>query len=86
MITGYLYKQYPKPSKKPIYGTVSCDQKRMFLWENLESKNTHILAELRVPEIVHASTKGVLFRGFEPYGFDKTGREITKYQEWWITK
>lgn len=84
MITGRLQKQLPKPSK-PIVGAMTCHDKRALWWDDPSTSNGKILAEIRNPEIVSSSTHGIHFRGFEPSGTDKTGREVLKYQEWWIT-
>jgi hypothetical protein len=84
MITGKLQKQLPKPSK-PINGTMTCYEKRLLWWDDPTTTMGRILAEIRTPEIISASTHGIYFRGFEPSGVDKSGREILKYQEWWIT-
>jgi len=84
MITGRLQKQLPKPSK-PINGTMTCHDKRLLWWDDPTTTMGRILAEIRNPEIMSASTHGIQFRGFEPSGIDKSGREVLKYQEWWIT-
>jgi hypothetical protein len=84
MITGRLRKQLPKPSK-PIDGTMTCHDKRLLWWDDPTTTMGRILAEIRNPEIMSASTHGIQFRGFEPSGIDKSGREVLKYQEWWIT-
>lgn len=84
MINGQLQKQLPKPSK-PIEGIATCHEKRLLWWDDPTATTGKILAEIRNPEIMSASTHGIHFRGFEPSGFDNSGREILKYQEWWIT-
>jgi len=84
MITGRLQKQLPKPSK-PIGGTMTYHEKRLLWWDDPTTTMGRILAEIRNPEIMSASTHGIQFRGFEPSGIDKSGREVLKYQEWWIT-
>ena len=84
MISGRLQKQLPKPSK-PINGAMTSDNKRLIWWDDPTTVLAKILAEIRNPEIMSASTYGIQFRGFEPSGIDKSGREVLKYQEWWIT-
>ena len=84
MIKGRLQKQLPKPSK-PINGTMTSDKKRMIWWDDPTTASGRILAEIRNPEIMSASTHGIQFSGFEPSGIDRSGREVLKYQEWWIT-
>ena len=84
MITGLLFKQLPKASK-PIAGTLTCNEKRMIWWDDPAATTGKVLAEIINPEVVFASTHGIYFKGFEPCGTDKTGRQIAKYQEWWIT-
>jgi hypothetical protein len=84
MITGRLQKTLPKQSK-PIDGAMTSNEKRMLWWDDPSKVDGRILAEIRNPEIMSASKYGIQFRGFEPSGIDKSGREILKYQEWWIT-
>jgi hypothetical protein len=74
-----LFKQRPKPPKVPITGYFTVGDKKAQFWTNGAR-----IYELYFPEIVHASSIGIYLKGFEPAGADKTGREITKYQEWWI--
>lgn len=83
MITGRLVKQLPKPSK-PIDGVMTADDKKMYWWDDPTTENGKVLAKLRLPEILSASTRGIHFSGFES-GVDKMGRETLIYQEWWIT-
>lgn len=83
MIAGRLIKQLPKPSK-PIDGVMTAEDKKMYWWDDPTTEMGMVLAELHLPEILSASTKGIHFKGFES-GFDKKGRETLKYQEWWIT-
>ncbi len=84
MIAGRLQKQLPKPLK-PIRGVMTCNGKQMYWWDDPTTASGNVLAEIRNPQIVSASTRGIMFSGFEPSGIDKAGREILKYQEWWIT-
>ncbi len=76
----YLIKQLPKPSKIKTKGYLSVDpttkQARFFA---LGNSATPILEKV---EIKFASSQSILLSGFEPTGFDKTGREKYKYQEW----
>jgi hypothetical protein len=64
---------------------MTCDDKRLMWWDDPTRTSGKILSELRNPEIVSASTHGIMFRGYEPSGTDNAGREVLKYQEWWIT-
>jgi len=79
-----MHKQKPK-ALPPIEGVMTCHEKRLIWWDDAASTQGKKLAEMIHPEIISASTYGVLFRGFEPRGVDKLGREILEYQEWWIT-
>ena len=78
-----LYKQLPNPPKSPIIGQFTVHNKVADFWTPDATKGS-LVAELRFPEIVHASSEGIFLNGYEPAGVDKTGREITKYQEWWM--
>jgi hypothetical protein len=54
-------------------------------WDDPTSDHARLLAELRHAEIVSASSHGIMLKGYEPAGVDRHGREVMKYQEWWIT-
>ena len=85
MIKGNLNKAFPKTNKL-VPGQATFSHNRMIWWDDLSIVSATILAELRNPEIVFASSRLVQWRGFEPAGVDKSGREILKYQEWFITQ
>ena len=87
MIKGKLFKQQPIPSKPVvgIAGMLTADGNDLKWWNDCTSVNGKVLAELRKAEIQAASSHGILFRGYEPAATDKHGREVLKYQEWWIT-
>jgi len=80
-ISFNVFKQKPKPSKKPYKGIISVLNKVMNVIEN--EGNGNIVAELRNPEIIHANSYGMGFRGFEPNGVDVHQTEKYIYQEWW---
>jgi hypothetical protein len=84
MIKGQLQKQLPKPSK-PILGAMTCHDKQLFWWDDPTAPIGRILTQMRNPEIVSANSHGIHIKGYEPSGIDKSGREVLKYQEWWIT-
>ena len=79
-----LYKQLPKPAKKPIEGQITAHHKNMDFWTPNAGGDGKIAASLSHPEIVYATSHGIYLKGYEPSGVDKTGREVVKYQEWWI--
>ncbi len=56
----------------------------MFFWDDPTAHNGRVLAQLEKPEIIFISTTGLMFKGYEPDGVDKTGRKKFKYQEWFI--
>lgn len=84
MVTGKLYTQQPKPSKTPIAGVLSYSDGKL-QWRSGYGPGSKVLAALLHPEITHASSESIEFKGYEPTGYD-AGREVVKYQEWWITK
>ena len=72
-----LYLQLPKPSKKPLRGTLSSDKNVAHFFAGLL-----LQAELSEPAIVFINPDGIMLRGYEPDGFDQTGRAKFRYQEW----
>lgn len=84
MNMGLMQKRLSRPSV-PQCGVMTCQGGVMRWWDDPTSAAGKILAVLRNPEMISASTKGIHFRGFEPSGVDRGGREVLKYQEWWIT-
>jgi len=91
MISGLLNRGFPKPKSGKLFskllsGVLTFEHKRMLWWDDPTKEDGKILAELCNPEIKTISTFGIHICGFEPAGIDKAGREILKYQEWWITK
>lgn len=69
----------------PIVGTLSSDKTQCLFSED----ETGINFLLEQPEIIFINPDGIMLRGFEPDGVDKTGRKKYKYQEWycrWIVE
>jgi len=83
-MTGNLYIQKPKPSKTPLTGAATCDHDEMIFWDDPTNQRGHVLAVIRHPELVFINSHGVMVKGYEPDGEDKTGRSKFKYQEWFI--
>jgi hypothetical protein len=84
MITGTLRKQKPKPGAA-IIGMMTADSNNLQWWDDSTQRHGRIMAELRKAEIQSASSHGISIKGYEPAGVDRHGREILKYQEWWLT-
>ena len=84
---GKLYKQKPIPTKpgSGIVGMLTADGNELIWWSDCTAARGKVLAKLKKAEIVSASSYGIEFRGYEPAAPDKHGREVLKYQEWWIT-
>ena len=75
-----LYIQLPKMSKIPIVGTLAIDRidgGRAYFF-----RGNYLTASLSKPEIIFINPDGIMLKGYEPDGFDATGREKFKYQEW----
>lgn len=72
-----LYLQLPKPSKIPVLGTLAIDKNVAYFFV-LNS----LSASLAKPEIIFINPDGIMLKGYESDGFDKSGREKFKYQEW----
>jgi hypothetical protein len=83
-MTGLLYIQKPKPSKTPLTGAATCDRGQMIYWDNPADPHARIMAQLEKPEIMFINSSGMMVKGYEPDGVDKTGRAKYKYQEWFI--
>jgi len=74
-----LFKQLPKTSKEPICGTFDIADGVAYLFQGMQ-----LVASIEKPEIVFVNAQGIMLKGYEPNGFDKMGRKITKYQEWFL--
>lgn len=75
-----VYKQYPKSkSKKGIQCALSLDKKQTCLFD----ENEHLIDLMEKPEIIFINPHGLMLRGFEENGCDKTGRIKYNYQEWY---
>ncbi len=85
MIKGKLHKQHPNLKSKPIVGMLTADGSELKWRDDCTVSSGKVLAELKKAELVSASSYGIEFRGYEPAAPDKHGREVLKYQEWWIT-
>lgn len=90
MLTGRfkLFIQFPKPSKKPVEGTfcaagLSGKPVEALFCTGDAGKDDVIVAKLERPEVVYANTHGIMFRGYEPTGADRSGVPTFRYQEWW---
>lgn len=80
-----LIKQYPHPKSRAKYpeGTL-CIQNHEALF--LQNFGNTIYDKLLRPEIIHMNHLGIMFRGFEENGVDKTGRVKYLYQEWYCVR
>jgi len=72
-----LFFQLPKQSKIPILGTLAIDKNIAYFF-----RGNFLSASLSKPEIIFINPDGIMLKGYESDGFDKTGREKFKYQEW----
>ena len=76
-----LYLQLPKTSKKPILGTLAIDKNAAYFFGDV-IYNVVCEARLSKPEIIFINPDGIMLKGYEHDGFDPSGREKFKYQEW----
>ena len=72
-----LYPQLPRPAKTPAHGTLSIDKNVAYFFNG-----NYLHASLSKPEIIFINPDGIMIKGYESDGFDKSGREKFKYQEW----
>ncbi len=49
------------------------------------NEDSHVLGTLKDPEIIFINSYGIRIRGIEMHNFDKLGREIFTYQEWYCS-
>lgn len=78
-----LTKQLPKVKKpKIVTGYFHLSEDHHIV--NFYTLKDEFVAELRDPKVKFSNGVGIFLYGNEPSGFDKTGRSISKYQEWWI--
>ena len=77
----HVYKQKPRTRVTPIIGYLSVmpDGNAMIF----NNDNHQMLDEMQKVELIHASSKGIMLKGFEPAGTDKQGNIKFNYQEWW---
>ena len=75
-----LYPQLPKPSATLCsFGTLAIDNNVAYFFTH-NGKVLH--ASLSKPDVIFINPDGIMLKGYESDGFDKTGREKFKYQEW----
>lgn len=78
-----LYLQLPKPGKIPVLGTLAIDKNvAYFFLRDAHHVLDSLSASLAKPEIIFINPDGIMLKGYESDGFDKSGREKFKYQEW----
>lgn len=65
-------------------GMLTADHQEMHWWDDARKADGKLLAILKKPEIVHANSDGIKFRGYEPAGYERNGNPKFRYQEWWI--
>ena len=73
-----LHKQKPVARKNGVAGYLVGDNKHL----RFISHNGETVTELIKTEFVYAGTDSLMFRGFEPNGFETSGRAKYLYQEW----
>jgi len=75
-----LYLQLPKSNATSCYlGTLAIDNNVAYFFTH-NGKTLH--ASLSKPDVIFINPDGIMLKGYESDGFDKTGREKFKYQEW----
>ena len=78
-----LYPQLPKSNTTLTtlcyFGTLAIDNNVAYLFTH---NGKHLQASLSKPEVIFINPDGIMLKGYESDGFDKTGREKFKYQEW----
>ena len=72
-----IHIQKPTPQKVGKIGFVNGNDGELHFFINDE-----LVYSLIKPDIIFISQDGMLIRGYEPAGFDKSGLQIFKYQEW----
>lgn len=75
-----LHKQKPTPRKIGVAGYPAGDKDNIAFFDS----HHNLITELTKPELLHISSEGMMLRGFELNGFDKSGRHKYLYQEWWL--
>ena len=65
-------------------GMLTADNKEAVFFSGAD-ENATVFGILKHPEIIFINPHGILLKGFEPCGADKTGREQYKYQEWYCS-
>ena len=75
-----LYKQLPRPKKEGINGFADGDKEIIHFF----SDSQLTVEKLYRPFLEKITHEGIRFSGLEDDGFDKTGRQKFKYQEWWV--
>lgn len=75
-----LYKQKPKPRKTGVSGYTAGDGKQLIFY----TLDHNVIGQLNKSDIIFINSEGMMLKGYEPNGFDPTGRPKFLYQEWYI--
>lgn len=66
-------------------GVLTVQDKVALFFSDDAGLNSKLLGTLEHPEIIFMNSVGILIKGFEPCGSDKSGRQKFNYQEWYCT-
>lgn len=77
-----LFIQYPKPKNLGL-GVLDIDKSGTALFFG-GINSDELLATMKRVKIETAAMNGISISGFQPIGFEKTGIEKFRYQEWWL--
>lgn len=72
--------------KPKILGTgiLTADEKEAIFFSSSDWDSI-VLGRLKHPEIIFINFHGILIKGYESCGVDKTGKEKYNYQEWYCS-
>lgn len=77
--------QHPKPSKKPIPGFLSIDQKgEAHFFSGEGEKDSTLIAQMERVHVEFAAKKGIMLSGMERVSTTKNGTGKYRYQSWWL--